>query len=308
MLSRLADNPAATAGATTGAESVSRVVLELAAGAGRGGRVLGVHSKACNIELAPAAGELAAPVVTLTGRKTGNGPLNIVVEDFAAVHAVASTGTASYLDRNRLSVGPLAVLLQGAVPWEPCPGWDRLRSGRGPCRRRLDSLLRLARRRVPPGTLLDLLPPSRSAHWPGAMGPRLHAAFTAIFERIEADGLPAAAVSLAGLGNGLTPAGDDFLLGAMLAIWLRSTRAAAICGPLARAAARRTSSLSASLLHQAAAGHCGADWHAFLQGVAGDDDVTLERSTAALLAHGHTSGGDALAGFLWACRHERPPG
>ena len=303
MLSRLADNPAATAGATTGAESVSRVVLELAACAGREGRVLGVHSKACNIELAPAAGELAAPVLTLAGRKTGNGPLNIVVEDFAAVRAAVATDTASYLDDTRLSVGPLTVSLEGAIPWEPRPGWERLRRGRGLCHRRLDSLLRLARRRVPPGTLLDLLPPPRSAHWPGAMGQRMRAEFTAIFERVEADGLPAAAVSLAGLGNGLTPAGDDFLLGAMLAVWLRGSRAAAICGPLARAAARRTSSLSASLLHQAAAGRCGADWHAFLQGVAGDDDVTLERSTAALLAHGHTSGGDALA-----CRHERPPG
>ena len=288
------------------ARSVSKVVLDLAAGEARSGRVLDRHARACNIGLertACSAGD-SAPVITLAARAPGNGPLCIIVDDFTRVRPHAVPGTATRLDRNGLSIGSLLIAVSGAEPWEPRPGWECLRTNRRPSGRRLDSFVHMARRHAPPNTLLDQLSPRLPARRRSATDKRLHAAFAAILNRVEAtgaDGLPAAAVSLAGLGNGLTPAGDDFLLGIMLAVWLHGDRAAAICCPLARIAAQRTTRLSASLLEQAAAGNCGVHWHDFLEAVASDDDVALERSMVALLAHGHTSGGDALAGFLWVC-------
>ena len=297
---------------TLRAVSVSRLVVDLATGAPRDGRVLSGHSNACNILLTGPDRQAgaAAPILTLAGCELGNGPLNVLVGEFAPVCRVAVPHAPARLDHDRLSIGCLSVGIAGAMLWDPHPAWARLRYRQLPTVNRVRSVLAIARRRAPPDTLLDLLPPSR---WAGGRGPasrRLLAEFASILGRLEADGtdgLPAAAAALAGLGTGLTPAGDDFLIGLMLSLWLRSERAPALCRPLATTAAQRTSRLSACLLSQAAAGNCGAHWHAFLEAITGADETMIEKLVAALLDHGHTSGGDALAGFLWACRHLELP-
>jgi len=107
---------------------------------------------------------------------------------------------------------------------------------------------------------------------------------------------------LAGLGGGLTPAGDDFILGALLAAWagLYGPSAPALAAGVAKAAAAATTTLSAAYVRAAARGECSAYWHrlfaALLQPQTGEAPAAL----AALLAVGHTSGADALAGFLAA--------
>ena len=297
---------------TLRAISVSRLVVDLAAGAPRDGRVLSVHSNACNILLTgpDRPNGTAAPILALAGCELGNGPLNVLVGKFAPVRRVAVPHAPARLDHDRLSLGCLSVAIGGAMPWDPHPAWARLRCRKLPTANRVQSVLAIARRRAPPDTLLNLLSPPRSADSRGPASRRLFAEFASILGRLEADGtdrLPAATAALAGLGTGLTPAGDDFLIGLMLSLWLRSERAPALCRPMATTATQRTSRLSACLLSQAAAGNCGAHWHAFLETVTGADETMIEKPVAALLDQGHTSGGDALAGFLWACRHLESP-
>jgi Protein of unknown function (DUF2877) len=107
--------------------------------------------------------------------------------------------------------------------------------------------------------------------------------------------------SLIGLGPGLTPAGDDFVGGAMIALRAfgndarrvaLADRIAAWALPLAQA---RTSRISRAHLECAAAGEGHEALHAFLDGFGAEDLARLARI-------GHSSGLDAAAGALLALR------
>ncbi|MFQ5899692.1 MAG: DUF2877 domain-containing protein [Candidatus Methylomirabilia bacterium] len=107
----------------------------------------------------------------------------------------------------------------------------------------------------------------------------------------------AAAHSLLGLGPGLTPAGDDCLVG-----WLAGARiagedgrelATAVAPGLLVAATDRTTPLSRAFLAAAAAGEAAEPVHGF---ALVPDTVRL----AGLLRLGATSGADLLAGYLLA--------
>ena len=111
--------------------------------------------------------------------------------------------------------------------------------------------------------------------------------------------LRAGAGQLAGLGSGLTPAGDDFLLGTMLCAWLAHPIPSQYCETVANIASPMTSVLSRAFLWSAAAGEFGASWHGFLLALEGGSAERLEDATHEVLAYGHSSGADALAGFLW---------
>jgi hypothetical protein len=104
---------------------------------------------------------------------------------------------------------------------------------------------------------------------------------------------------LAGLGGGLTPAGDDFLTGVMLWAWLAHPEPQGFCRSLLEASAARTTMLSAAFLRCVAAGECSAAWHALLAALDGGSERQLADAVKSVLSFGHTSGADALAGFVW---------
>jgi len=106
---------------------------------------------------------------------------------------------------------------------------------------------------------------------------------------------------LIGLGPGLTPSGDDFLIGTLaLLAAVGQTNTHAALGRAVVAGAGRTSPLSASLLREAAAGHVGENLHAMVAAViAGDADGAIDAATRI----GHTSGWDALAGAVVTVRN-----
>jgi len=125
------------------------------------------------------------------------------------------------------------------------------------------------------------------------------------------------ALGLAGLGSGLTPAGDDFLTGTMLWAWLAHPAPAPFCRALVEAAIPRTTVLSAAFLRAAARGECNASWHGLLEALSegvGDhvpappvhggariaSQHRLFTAVQDIMAHGATSGADSLAGFLYA--------
>jgi hypothetical protein len=101
---------------------------------------------------------------------------------------------------------------------------------------------------------------------------------------------------LIGLGYGLTPSGDDFLIGTLATLdALEQTNMHAALGRAVVAAAGRTSPLSASFLRAAAAGYVGENLHTMVAAiVAGDADAAV--TAAARISH--TSGWDALAGAV----------
>lgn len=103
---------------------------------------------------------------------------------------------------------------------------------------------------------------------------------------------------LAGLGIGLTPAGDDFLMGAMYAAWMIHPQELAknITEEIADIAVPLTTSLSGAWLRSAAKGEAGELWHEFFDALIEDKNIYLPMSK--ILSVGETSGSDALAGFL----------
>jgi hypothetical protein len=107
------------------------------------------------------------------------------------------------------------------------------------------------------------------------------------------------AAQLAGLGSGLTPAGDDFLMGVMLRAWLTHPEPEPFCQQIVEIAVPRTTTLSAALLRAASRGECSAAWHTLLTALESGAQPQLEKAVQAILSHGHTSGADILAGFLW---------
>lgn len=121
--------------------------------------------------------------------------------------------------------------------------------------------------------------------------------------RGDAAGAGEAALALLGVGGGLTPSGDDYVGGALFA---RALLEAAGPGPPAawrRAAARvvaaapgRTHPISAALLGDLAAGRSWAPLHELVAALAAGTPRAAGAAARRLVALGHSSGWDMLAG------------
>ncbi|MBS1089706.1 oxamate carbamoyltransferase subunit AllH family protein [Gluconobacter wancherniae] len=118
--------------------------------------------------------------------------------------------------------------------------------------------------------------------------------------------LAGATLSLAGLGQGLTPSGDDFLAGLMMAAFGNLDDPSSICLPVLEAARGRTSDLSWAFLHAAAHGHATAPWRALIR--TADAPFALAACCDAIVRYGASSGEDMLCGFMWGLQaiHDHP--
>ena len=109
----------------------------------------------------------------------------------------------------------------------------------------------------------------------------------------------AAAAALGGLGEGSTPAGDDYLIGVVHALLSSgdgdSSRLAA---SLAAAAAPRTTARSGEWLVAASCGEASPRWASLLAALPAGDVEATRRAAADVRRSGHTSGAFSLRGFL----------
>lgn len=105
--------------------------------------------------------------------------------------------------------------------------------------------------------------------------------------------------ALIGLGPGLTPSGDDFLVGALALLDALGERSAhaVLARAIADAPRGLTSPLSDCLLRAAAAGHVGEN---LCRAVSAVISGAAETAVAALRHTGHSSGWDMLAGVVGA--------
>ena len=106
---------------------------------------------------------------------------------------------------------------------------------------------------------------------------------------------------LLGRGQGLTPSGDDALAGILLV-----SHAVGRAAPLAAAVRSRlaaTTAVSAALLDAAADGYAAPDVVALVDAALAGDDAGVSRALPAVLAIGHTSGADLVAGIAGALHH-----
>jgi hypothetical protein len=139
-----------------------------------------------------------------------------------------------------------------------------------------------------------------------ALSAHAQPALDAVDDWIAGNALDARAEELIGLGPGLTPAGDDYLGGVMVALHLldRAGQAAALWRWLEPRLAQRSNAISAALLAAAAAGEAHEALHDCLSQLfqrEPDWDAVLDR----LDAVGHGSGWNALAGALAVLQKQR---
>ena len=265
-------------------------------------RVLAVFERAC--DLITQDGD----VLALVTPQIGDGPLNIVVDGAEELFAGVDPGApvTLELEEEQLWIGGLGVDLGVATVWEPRPDWNALRARRAAIAPHLPLLRALCLRHAPPDSLLALLgaPPPGGAP-AGAILSTAQEAAERLREGWEGDleRLQEGAARLAGLGSGLTPAGDDFLTGAMLWAWLAHPTPGPLCCALVEVAVPRTTTLSAAFLRAAARGECSAPWHALLAalsaGLSEEGEAKITAAVQEILARGATSGADSLAGFLF---------
>ena len=108
---------------------------------------------------------------------------------------------------------------------------------------------------------------------------------------------------LVGLGPGLTPSGDDFIVGYLAALHARCNRERRIehllqglIGPV-RLLAKRTHAISRQFLLNAAAGEFSESLVRIVRAISRQQDVAEHAAAAAHI--GHTSGTDSMMGLLF---------
>ncbi|MCB8961695.1 MAG: DUF2877 domain-containing protein [Ardenticatenales bacterium] len=247
---------------------ISRLVWEWLAAGGYTGRLLSRHDHSLNLI------DDAGRVLTLLRPMLPMGPF--------AIQLPAAAGWPDYSRAVRLSLSSaLSDLdLQAAVIWEPVIAWP---------------------------------PPAQWAPWflpmltPYAAWPALSQQPIALADQLRTRAsrlqaawrngvaVEAAMVALFGLGNGLTPAGDDYLLGC-IAAHLSSHSHLPMNLPKI-SLQTKTTVLSAAFLLAAQQGAFVEPWHELAQALATADVAAANTALQQIAGQGATSGQDALAGF-----------
>lgn len=268
----------------------------------RTARLLNIFERACNLV------NQNNDVLAVVTSERGLTPFGLVIADSTPSPFQSLVESSPVIvEESRLSIGDLSISTNLASAWAPTPDWASLRALFSDEPDRLTQLAGLAFELASPGSLLDLYLPE-SVNDPNSISPalrkRIEQGANTLIEGLKRDGEDCleGVRLLAGLGGGLTPAGDDFVVGALLAVW------AGLYGPVRESLVRSivetdaplTTTLSAAYLHAAARGECIIYWHRLFAALQGSDTDELREATAALMSIGHTSGADGLAGFLAA--------
>jgi hypothetical protein len=234
-------------------------------------QILHVFDHACNLI------NERREVLSVVTLQIGDGPFSLVVHEGICFSKYLSLESTVSTSPTRLDLGDLIVDSTNAKIWNPYPDWERLHTGKADIGYQLMQL-----------QIADSSPSN----------PPISNFSSALAAADLASSLTAAQ-KLAGLGIGLTPAGDDYLMGAMYAAWIIHPQevASTLTQEIANTSAPLTTSLSAAWLRSAGRGEAGILWHRFFDALVSTDIARSQRIKKDILAVGETSGADALAGF-----------
>ena len=207
----------------------------------------------------------------------GRGPLNALVKDF----------------RPPALGERITVSTRHARLWRPAP----IALGGAADLRRLE---RAAAGRAPEEGLACLLVGARNA-----LAIHAQPALEALEGWLVGNSLGAEAERLVGLGPGLTPSGDDYLGGMLVALRAcgRAAQADSLWRWLKPRLSGRTSAISAAHLAAAAAGEAHEALHECLEVLFSGTQASWDEPLARLDRVGHCSGWDGLAGAAAVARN-----
>ncbi|MBL8090284.1 MAG: DUF2877 domain-containing protein [Anaerolineales bacterium] len=234
-------------------------------------KILHVFDEVCNLI------NEKREILSIVNADIGNGPFSLVIKEPVSFTKHLDVHSKISIEDKQIKVGDLAISFGYAQAWNPMPRWEEIRKNKDEIINHL-SLLQIDHENE---TILQFANSLSSAI-------------------INADIPTIKNISskLAGLGIGLTPAGDDFLMGAMYAAWMIHPEKIAkqISEEIANVATPLTTSLSGAWLKSAAKGEAGELWHDFFEALIEDENIYLPLSK--IISVGETSGSDALMGFL----------
>lgn len=237
-------------------------------------RILHVFDQVCNLI------NERGDVLSIVTPEIGNGPFSMVIDDSVFFTGYLSLESQISIFPKKLILADLTINTTDAKLWNPRPDWERLH----------------ARRYEIFDQLMTLSLPNHQLSIPDSITSTVSSALA----NADISTAKIAATQLAGLGQGLTPSGDDFIMGAILAAWIIHPIdiAKAFAEDLANTAAPLTTSLSAALLRSAGKGEAGSLWHDLFDASMSENSTAIQGSLEGLLNIGHTSGADALSGFI----------
>lgn len=225
---------------------------------GRPARILNLFDEVCN--LADDTGD----VISLVTAMIGPGPFSMILDGAFTKSLDARMPIAVDRHTQTLTIGPLTITSKRAAVWNPKPAWHILAAD--------------ASHNSPP---------------PPVLQPQIAEPLQQLLAGIKHGSTAecrSGAYRLAGLGHGLTPTGDDVLMGVLYGLWVWYPREEWM-RLIVETAVPRTTTLSAAFLRAAADGEATIHWH----------DLVNGRTDAVnqILAIGSTSGRDAWAGFTY---------
>jgi hypothetical protein len=243
-------------------------------------------------------------VISLVTPDVGNGPFNVVLPAFDFARQIAPSDPLQ-ITPDALHIGDLVIDVSSAALWNPYPDWQTLRAQQAHLRAHTPVIRAVLQQHAPANSLAHLvveLPAPLSAletHVVNTARQRWQDLVKGVLNVDHAQCV-AGAAQLAGLGSGLTPAGDDWLLGCALAAHagFPSPEAAALILDAVGRAASGTHPLSAGWLRAAVDGACGQDWHTFFACCLQAETQSVYQAALQIVRHGHSSGADTLAGYV----------
>jgi hypothetical protein len=250
-------------------------------------------------------------ILSIVGPEFTPGPFSLVLEKPfpQAFREGIDLTTSVSVQSDRLEIGSYQVEWGDAEPWDSRPDWQTLQKNRPRIFNDLEELEVLGGRYAPTGSFFYLLSPREEQQESGS---RLTKEFAlqqaaapakALGEgvvQLDLDRVRKAARELSGLGSGLTPAGDDFLCGALMAsrILMRPGDHEQIHETMMVAALGRTNALSMAYINAAGLGEIHQDWHQLLQRWVDGSSSNWKEVLKRICGWGHSSGADTLGGFL----------
>lgn len=251
-------------------------------------------------------------IISFVTPAIGNGPFNVVLPTLT-LNAHITSDAKCDLNPGFASIGELSIRLSDPDTqiWESRFPWSSLDPSPDEMRLVLEWLDEFLTKREP-----SPQNQSPAGEWESSLSRDLQdqleteskILFTGIADHTLAM-IRGSATRLVGLGQGITPDGDDIMLGALLAAWMTEPGTFPIeCGEaIVEAAADRTTLISLAWLMAAARGEYTEHWHSLLNAICTMSKEELLQGASQIYRQGHSSGWSGLRGFqgVLRCIHRR---
>jgi hypothetical protein len=241
-------------------------------------------------------------VISATGKSIGNGPFSMMIGD-DSFPLIVSGDSVIEITEYGIRIDDLFIDASSAKIWEAHPNWRKIQESRTSLYGTVSDLIPLLRRHALADSFARLvIDPDAEIPLPARVLELARQNIPRLYDGIKSRDIylvTQASQKLAGLGPGLTPAGDDLLLGVIYGIWalFSEKESTELTRLIAENAIPRTHALSAAWLKASANGEAAETWHTLFDALIKEDVGKFEQAALRILPSGHTSGADALGGF-----------